>query len=264
MVEACLFSHHAFNLSKTTGEPKLLLILNWIPWKFILVCYYTSNVYNQEPHTRFLSLTSKPIFHYVLWAQHDSLLMQYQSLTWYKSAVSISESYLLIFQIVSFILLCFVFWDILFRVPVFSQRVIARIFLYMPYSFLHSYLYPYNSKRMLSKFTKNFPKSNFLLSQQHFVFFFLWLLWHRIVLFSFHSSLATASQSFGVGVPALHFCPCPTVCSVCSYLLDPVLQGHAGPGPQVWTQIMFKLLKCKIFKTKLNFPVAVSLGSHFC
>lgn len=168
------------------------------------------------------------------------------------------------FRLFHFILLCFVFWDILFRVPVFSQRVIARIFLYIPYSFLHSYLYPYNSKRMLSKFTKNFPKSNFLLSQQHFVFFFLWLLWHRIVLFSFHSSLATASQSFGVGVPALHFCPCPTVCSVCSYLLDPVLQGHAGPGPQVWTQIMFKLLKCKIFKTKLNFPVAVSLGSHFC
>ena len=211
MAEACLFPRRTLNLSHATGEPGPLFMLNWILWEFVLVCYYTSNAI-PGTLTRFLCPMSKPTFHYVLWAQHYLLIMQYQSLIWYKSIVFTSESYLVGFQIVLFHLtLLFLFWDMLFSAPLFPQIAITRIFLYMPHSFLHFYFYSYNSKRALSKFPNNIPNSTFLFSvpelglhSSMWYFSSFSLPWLHIILFLFHSPLATASQSSLISVCLVH------------------------------------------------------------
>lgn len=133
MVEACLFSHHTISITNTTGDPKPLFTLNWIPWEFILVCCYTSNAYTKNhiyvlyPSLYSITIYRPSMIH--LECNTNSFLCRNQQFSHLRHTW-------LVFRLCHFSLFSFVFWDILFRAPLFSQIVITVIFSNVPYFFL--------------------------------------------------------------------------------------------------------------------------------
>lgn len=206
----------------------------------------------QDPHTRFLCPVSKLTFHYVLWVQRDLLIMQYQSLTWYKAIVFTSESYLIGFQIALFHLtLLFPFWDMLFSAPLFSQIAITRIFLYMPILSCIFIFIPIILKELFQNSlitfqiqifcfqspTLDFPAACGISPPFHFC--------DSIVLFFI--SLPSGhcfSVLFNISVPCPRLCPCPIVTSV--YLLS------TWPSPAVTHQ---SRVPCKMQACLSSCPV---------
>lgn len=171
-----------------------------------------------------------------------------------------------------FISVCFVFGDIAFSAPLFSQIAITVTFSYVPSSFLHFDFHPYGFQRALSKFTSYFPNSMtffFLWSLSilrlhssiwHFSF---WLLWHQIILVLFLLlSDHCFSVLFDVSVPLHVLVPIPfsslfTLSSSASWAPPALFDLVLGS-----IQMQVCISNCFICLSRR--PSNSSNGSHFC